>query len=122
MVLNAIALWTTRYIDAAVAQLKHESHEIREKDIARLSRLKHHNPNLLGRHSVTASIPAESASPPLRDPDAAGQSRHRAPDGLTGDVRADDLRGIAGRIAPVPGAVGAMTLATLLHHTLQAAD
>jgi hypothetical protein len=32
-------LWTPRYIDAAVAQLKAEGHEIRKGDIARLSPL-----------------------------------------------------------------------------------
>lgn len=29
LVLNAVVLWTTRYIDAAVAQLRAESHEFR---------------------------------------------------------------------------------------------
>lgn len=40
LVLNAFVLWTTRYIDAAVAQLQAEGHEIREEDITRLSPLK----------------------------------------------------------------------------------
>ncbi|MFI7641650.1 Tn3 family transposase [Nonomuraea sp. NPDC049400] len=66
-------LWTTRYIDAAVAQLQAEGHEIREireEDITRLSPLKHRNLNLLGRYSFTASTPASGALRPLRDPDA----------------------------------------------------
>lgn len=70
LVLNAIVLWTTKYIDAAVAQLQAEGHEIREEDIARLSPLKHRNLNLLGRYSFTASTPAAGALRPLRDPDA----------------------------------------------------
>ncbi|MFF8382536.1 Tn3 family transposase [Streptomyces kanasensis] len=70
LVLNAIVLWTTRYIDAAVTQLQAEGHEIREEDIARLSPLKHRNLNLLGRYSFTASVPAAGALRPLRDPDA----------------------------------------------------
>jgi hypothetical protein len=70
LVLNAIVLWTTRYVDAAVAQLKAEGHEIRDEDIARLSPLKHCNLNLLGRYSFTASTPAAGALRPLRDPDA----------------------------------------------------
>ncbi|WDT60271.1 Tn3 family transposase [Streptomyces sp. G7(2002)] len=70
LVLNAIVLWTTRYIDVAVAQLKAEGHEIRDEDIARLSPLKHRNLNLLGRYSFTASTPAAGALRPLRDPDA----------------------------------------------------
>ncbi|WP_262371310.1 Tn3 family transposase [Streptomyces sp. WAC01526] len=70
LVLNAIVLWTTRYIDVAVAQLKAEGHEIRDEDIARLSPLKHRNLNLLGRYGFTASTPAAGALRPLRDPDA----------------------------------------------------
>ncbi|GAA2569139.1 hypothetical protein GCM10010398_68850 [Streptomyces fimbriatus] len=38
LVLNAVVLWTTKYIDAAVAQLRAEGLEIGEEDIARLSR------------------------------------------------------------------------------------
>jgi hypothetical protein len=37
----------------------------------RLSRLKHDNLNVLGRHNFAASTPA-SGMRPLRDPDAAG--------------------------------------------------
>jgi hypothetical protein len=73
LVLNAIVLWTTRYIDAAVVQLKAGGHEIREEDIARLSPLKHRNLNLLGRYSFTASAPG--ALRPLRDADAPGWTR-----------------------------------------------
>lgn len=70
LVINAIVLWTTKYIDAAVIQVQTEGHEIREEDIARLSPLKHRNLNLLGRYSFTASTPAAGALRPLRDPDA----------------------------------------------------
>ncbi|WSN36542.1 transposase [Streptomyces uncialis] len=34
LVLNAIVLWTTRYVDAAVVQLRAEGHELRDEDIA----------------------------------------------------------------------------------------
>ncbi|MFI6704526.1 Tn3 family transposase [Streptomyces sp. NPDC050509] len=70
LVLDAIVLWTTRYVDAAVAQLQAEGHELRDEDIARLSPLKHRNLNLLGRYSFPASTPAAGALRPLRDPDA----------------------------------------------------
>lgn len=70
LVLNSIVLWTTKYIDAAVAQFRAEGHELRDEDIARLSPLKHLN--LLGRYSFTASTSAAAALRPLRDPDAAG--------------------------------------------------
>ncbi|OIJ68068.1 bifunctional 5,10-methylenetetrahydrofolate dehydrogenase/5,10-methenyltetrahydrofolate cyclohydrolase [Streptomyces mangrovisoli] len=47
---------------------------------------------------------------------------HRTAQGLAGDVRAAELDGIAGRITPVPGAVGPMTIAMLLVNTLRAAE
>jgi hypothetical protein len=69
LVLNAVVLWTMRYIDAAVAQLRAEGHEIRDEDIARLSPLKHRNLNVLGRYSFTASTRADGGLRPLRDPE-----------------------------------------------------
>lgn len=69
LVLNAVVLWTTRYIDAAVSQLRAEGHEIRDEDIARLSPLKHKNLNVLGRYSFTPSTLAGGLRP-LRDPEA----------------------------------------------------
>ncbi|MFK4548353.1 TnpA family transposase [Streptomyces tendae] len=32
--MNAVILWTTKYIDAAVAQLRAEGYEISDEDIA----------------------------------------------------------------------------------------
>lgn len=69
LVLNAVVLWTTRYLDAAVAQLCAEGHEIRDEDVARPSPLKHRNLNCLGRYSFTPSTPAGGLRP-LRGPDA----------------------------------------------------
>ncbi len=47
---------------------------------------------------------------------------NRLPDGkLAGDVAFDEAREVAGRITPVPGGVGPMTIAMLLHNTLDAA-
>ncbi|WP_330293898.1 hypothetical protein [Streptomyces sp. NBC_00576] len=39
---------------------------------------------------------------------------HRTPSGLDGDVGTAGLDGIAGRITPVPGSVGPMTIAMLV--------
>ncbi|GAA2423156.1 hypothetical protein GCM10010433_23840 [Streptomyces pulveraceus] len=61
LVPNAIVLWTTRYIDAAVDRLRAEGHEIQDEDIARLSPLKRRSLDLLGRYSFTASTPAAGA-------------------------------------------------------------
>jgi 5,10-methylene-tetrahydrofolate dehydrogenase/methenyl tetrahydrofolate cyclohydrolase len=46
---------------------------------------------------------------------------HRTAGGLPGDARTAELRGVAGRITPVPGGVGPMTIAVLLANTVQAA-
>jgi methylenetetrahydrofolate dehydrogenase (NADP+)/methenyltetrahydrofolate cyclohydrolase len=47
---------------------------------------------------------------------------HRTPDGLRGDARTAELGGVAGRITPVPGGVGPMTIAMLLANTVHAAQ
>jgi methylenetetrahydrofolate dehydrogenase (NADP+) / methenyltetrahydrofolate cyclohydrolase len=48
---------------------------------------------------------------------------HRTPNGgLSGDVALREVDGIAGRITPVPGGVGPMTIAMLMVNTLRAAQ
>lgn len=48
---------------------------------------------------------------------------NRLPDGkLAGDVAFDEVEPIASAITPVPGGVGPMTIAMLLHNTLRAAE
>ena len=46
---------------------------------------------------------------------------NRTDDGLTGDVKFDEVSEIAGAITPVPGGVGPMTIAMLLDNTVTAA-
>jgi len=46
---------------------------------------------------------------------------HRTPQGIVGDVDFDAARQVAGRITPVPGGVGPLTVTMLLYNTLQAA-
>jgi methylenetetrahydrofolate dehydrogenase (NADP+)/methenyltetrahydrofolate cyclohydrolase len=41
---------------------------------------------------------------------------------LTGDVRFDEVKDVAGMITPVPGGVGPMTTAMLLLNTVTAAE
>ncbi len=88
LVLNAIVLWTTEYIDAAVAQLRDEGHEFGDEDIARRSPLKHRSLNLLGRYSFTASVPTTGALPPLRDP--GGRVAGAGVEGVPGEAGADE--------------------------------
>ena len=48
---------------------------------------------------------------------------NRLPDGrLVGDVAFEEARAVAGKITPVPGGVGPMTITMLLHNTLEAAQ
>jgi hypothetical protein len=73
LVLNAAVQWTTRYLDAAVKQLRalpaeQREHQVLDEDVARLSPLKHANLNVLGRYSFRGSGPASGALRPLRDP------------------------------------------------------
>jgi TnpA family transposase len=67
LVLNAVVLWTTRYLDAAVAELEAAGHVIDEADKARLSPLKDKHVNFLGRYAIISSQPAQGLRP-LRDP------------------------------------------------------
>jgi methylenetetrahydrofolate dehydrogenase (NADP+)/methenyltetrahydrofolate cyclohydrolase len=46
---------------------------------------------------------------------------NRTDDGLVGDVDFEAVKQVAGRITPVPGGVGPLTVTMLLHNTLTAA-
>lgn len=77
LVLNAAVLWTTRYLDAAVEELRtlpaeEREHDVLDEDVARVSPLKHANLNVLGRYSSRASTPVHGGLRPLHDPGAAG--------------------------------------------------
>lgn len=69
LVVNAIILWNTIYMDAAIEQLRQEGFEVRDKDLARLSPLGFEHINMLGRYIF--SLPegvARGHLRPLRDP------------------------------------------------------
>jgi TnpA family transposase len=66
LVLNAVVLWNTRYMDAALAQLRASDYPLREEDIARLSPLGFKHLNVLGRYTFAA--PEPGCLRPLRDP------------------------------------------------------
>jgi TnpA family transposase len=51
LVLNAMVLFTTRYMDAAVTQLRADGFDVRDEDVARLSPFVRHHINVLGRYS-----------------------------------------------------------------------
>lgn len=66
LVLNAVVLWNTRYLDPAVARLRAEGHDIKNEDVARLSPLKYQHVNLLGRYlfNIKASGPGRGRRSP----------------------------------------------------------
>ena len=51
LVLNALVLFNTRYMDAALTQLRSDGFEVRDEDVARLSPFVRHHINVLGRYS-----------------------------------------------------------------------
>ena len=69
LVLNALVLFNTRYMDAAVGQLRADGFDVRDEDVARLSPFVRHHINMLGRYSFQLpDLPGGLR--PLRDPDA----------------------------------------------------
>jgi len=53
LVLNAIVLWNTRYLDAALTQLRRDGYPVEDANVERLSPLIHDHINLLGRYHFT---------------------------------------------------------------------
>jgi hypothetical protein len=63
LVVNAVALWNTRYLSAAVDRLRAQGVPVKDKDedVARLS--------FLGRNAITTSTPAQRLRPLGEVPD-----------------------------------------------------
>ncbi|GAA2820906.1 TnpA family transposase [Nonomuraea rubra] len=59
LVVNAVTLWNSRYLSAAVDQLRAQSVPVKDEDAARLSPLGHAHVNVLGRYAIASSAPAE---------------------------------------------------------------
>lgn len=69
LVVNAVILWNTIYMDAALAELRAESFDVRDEDVARLSPLSHGHLNVLGRYAFTLpELVARGELRPLRHP------------------------------------------------------
>jgi TnpA family transposase len=70
LVVNALVLWNTRYMDAAVTHLKAAGMEIKKDDLERLSPLGNKHFNVLGRyHFSTTDAVLRGELRPLRDPE-----------------------------------------------------
>ncbi|MBE1559786.1 TnpA family transposase [Nonomuraea africana] len=59
LVVNAVVLWNSRYLSAAVDRLRAQGIPVRDEDAARLSPLGHAHLNVLGRYAISSSAPAE---------------------------------------------------------------
>lgn len=69
LVVNAICLWNTRYINLALDSLRAEGFEISEEDVERISPLRHEHINLLGRYHFTLAESVQRGQMrPLHDP------------------------------------------------------
>ena len=69
LVLNAVALWNTLYLDKAISYLQGSGIEVRDEDLARVSPLMHGHVRVLGRyHFRLDESVAEGHMRPLRDP------------------------------------------------------
>lgn len=67
---NALVLFNTRYMDAAVTQLRADGSDVRDEDVARLSPFVRYHVNMLGRYSFQLpDLPGGLR--PLRDKNAA---------------------------------------------------
>lgn len=70
LVVNALVLWNTRYMDASVTHLKAAGMEIKTDDLERLSPLGNKHFNVLGRyHFSTTDAVLRGEMRPLRDPE-----------------------------------------------------
>jgi TnpA family transposase len=69
LVVNAVILWNTIYMDAALGELRAGGFDVRDKDVARLSPLGHGHLNVLGRYAFTLpEFVARGELRPLRRP------------------------------------------------------
>ena len=73
LVLNAVVLWTTVYLNAALEQLKAQSYPVREEDTARLSPFVRKHLGVHGTYSFALPDLEPGAIRELRDPDAPGE-------------------------------------------------
>ena len=69
MVVNAVVLWNTRYLDAALARVRASGTVVRPEDVERLSPLLLDHVNVLGRYEFTLKESVQKGHlRPLRDP------------------------------------------------------
>ncbi|MHA0044111.1 Tn3 family transposase [Deinococcus sp. PEB2-63] len=71
LVVNAIVLWNTRYMQVALEELRQAGMDVQDEDVARLSPLLHEHVNMLGKYDFTLpDAVAGGQLRPLRDPNS----------------------------------------------------
>ena len=69
LVMNAVILWNSRYLDLALSQLRLQGHPVQDEDVGRLSPLKFEHIHLEGRYHFTlADTVAQGKLRALREP------------------------------------------------------
>jgi len=69
LVVNALVLWNTQYLQQALAQWQEMEEHLNPEGMARLSPLLHEHVNMLGRYDFTLPEAVAAAQPrPLRTP------------------------------------------------------
>jgi hypothetical protein len=70
LVVNALTLWNTVYLDAAITELRQTGHTVNDEDIARLSPYMRRHINVHGHYSF--QHPPTGTRRALRDPNPEG--------------------------------------------------
>jgi TnpA family transposase len=70
LILNCIVLWNTRYMNAALDQLRAQGYLVLGEDVARLSPFARDHLNVAGNYTFSLPDLGEAGFRPLRDPDA----------------------------------------------------
>jgi len=70
LILNCIVLWNTRYMNAALDQLRDRGYLVLDEDVARLSPFARDHLNVVGNYTFSLPDLGEAGFRPLRDPDA----------------------------------------------------
>jgi len=70
LILNCIVLWNTRYMNAALDQLRAQGYLVLDEDVARLSPFARDHLNVVGNYTFSLPDLGEAGFRPLRDPDA----------------------------------------------------
>jgi len=71
LILNCIVLWNTRYMNAALDQLRSQGYLVLDEDVARLSPFLRDHLNVVGNYTFALPDLGDAGFRPLRDPDAA---------------------------------------------------